>query len=41
MGRTVLIMKDSKKGGVAINFRPIASLPIVWLLLTGITGNKI
>ena len=40
-GRTVLIMKDSKKGGVASNYRPIACLPIMWKLLTGIAGDEI
>ena len=40
-GRTMLIMKDSKKGRVASNYRPTASLPIMWILLTGITGDEI
>ena len=39
--KTVLIMKDSKKGGVARNYRPIACLPIMWKLLTGIIGDEI
>ena len=38
-GRTVLIMKDSKKGGVTSNYRSIACLPILWKLLTGIIGD--
>ena len=40
-GRTVLIMKDNKKDGVAINHRLILCLPIRWKLLTGIIGNEI
>ena len=40
-GRTVLIMKESKKGSVASNYRPIASLSIMWKLLTGIIGDEI
>ena len=40
-GRIVLIMKDSKKGGVASNYRPIACLPIMWNSLTGIIGDGI
>ena len=40
-GRTVLIMKDCKKGGVTGNYRPIACLPIMWKLLTRINGDEI
>ena len=40
-GRTVLIQKDSAKGAVASNFRPIACLPLMWKLLTGIFAEKI
>ena len=40
-GRTVLIMKDIKKGGVASNLRLILCLPIRWKLLTGIKGDEI
>ena len=40
-GRTVLIIKDSKKDGVASNYRPMVCLLIMWKLLTGITGNEI
>ena len=39
--RAVLIMKESKKGGVAINYRPIVCLPIMWKLLTQISGDEI
>ena len=35
-GRTVLIQKDPAKGTVASNYRPIACLPLMWKLLTGI-----
>jgi len=40
-GRTVLIQKDSAKGTVASNYRPIACLPLPWKLLTGIFADKI
>ena len=35
-GRTVLIQKDKAKGAAVGNFRPIACLPLMWKLLTGI-----
>ncbi len=40
-GRTVLIQKDPAKGTVASNYRPIACLPLMWKLLTGIFAGKI
>ena len=40
-GRTVLIQKDPKKGIAASNYRPIACLPIMWKILTGIFADKI
>ena len=40
-GRTVLIQKDPAKGTVAGNYRPIACLPLMWKLLTGIFAGKI
>ncbi len=40
-GRTVLIQKDKAKGTVASNYRPIACLPLMWKLLTGIFADKI
>ena len=40
-GRTVLIQKDPKKGIAASNYRPIACLPIMWKVLTGIFADKI
>ena len=40
-GRTVLIQKDPAKGTVASNYRPIACLPIMWKLLTGIFAEQI
>ena len=40
-GRTVLIQKDSAKGTVASNYRPITCLPLMWKLLTGIFADKI
>ena len=39
--RTMLIMKDSKKGGVVSNYKPTACLPIMRKLLTKIIGDKI
>jgi hypothetical protein len=40
-GRTVLIQKDSAKGTEPSNYRPIACLPLMWKLLTGIFADKI
>lgn len=40
-GRTVLIQKDPAKGSVAGNYRPIACLPLMWKLLTGIFAGQI
>ena len=40
-GRTSLFMKDLAKGPVADNYRPIACLPMMWKLLTGIFSEKI
>ena len=40
-GRTVLIQKDAKKGTIVSNYRPIACLPLMWKLLTGIFAEKI
>ena len=40
-GRTVLIQKDPAKGTVASNYRPIACLPIMWKLMTGIFAEQI
>ena len=39
-GRTVLIQKDHSKGTVASNYRPIACLPLMWKLLTGVFAEK-
>ena len=39
-GRTVLIMKDSKKDRFVSNYRPIACLPVMWKLLTEIIGDE-
>ena len=41
VGRTVLIMKDVRKGRIASNYRPIACLPLMWKLLTGVFAEKI
>ena len=35
-GKTVLCLKDPEKGALVSNFRPIACLPLMWKLLTGI-----
>ena len=40
-GRTFLIQKDPSKGSIASNYRPIACLPLMWKLLTGIFSDKI
>ena len=40
-GRTALIQKNPAKGTVAANYRPIACLPLMWKLLTGIFSGKI
>ena len=40
-GRTVLFQKDPLKGNAASNYRPIACLPLMWKLLTGILADKI
>ena len=40
-GRTVLIQKDPAKGKAVSNYRPIACLPLMWKLLTGIFAGKI
>ena len=41
LGRTSLFMKDPAKGPVADNYRPIACLPLMWKLLTGILAEQI
>ena len=40
-GRTTLIMKDTNKGTVASNFRPITCLPLMWKLLTGMIADSL
>ena len=40
-GRTVLIQKDTAKGAQASNYRPIACLPMMWKLLTGVMREKL
>ena len=40
-GRTVLIQKDPSKGKIASNYRPIACLPLMWKLLTGVFSEKL
>ena len=41
VGRTSLFLKDPAKGNAADNYRPIACLPLMWKLLTGIFAEKI
>ena len=41
IGRTSLFMKDPAKGPVADNYRPIACLPMMWKLLTGLFAEMI
>ena len=38
--RTILVMKDSKKGTEVGNYRPIACLSLIWKLLTRIVSDK-
>ncbi|MGY8822311.1 MAG: RNA-directed DNA polymerase, partial [Pseudomonadales bacterium] len=40
-GRTVLIQKDPAKGTEASNYRPIACLPLMWKLLSGIFADRV
>ena len=40
-GKTTLIMKDPTKGNDVGNYRPIACLPLMWKLLTGIISEKL
>ena len=40
-GRIVLIQKDTGKVAQASNYRPIACLPMMWKLLTGVMGEKL
>ena len=39
-GRTILVIKDSKKGTEVGNYRPIAYFNLIWKLLTGIISEK-
>ena len=39
-GRTILVIKDSKKGTEARNYKPIACLNLIWKLLTEIISDK-
>ena len=39
-GRTILVMKDSKKDTEMVDYRPIACLNLIWKLLTGIISDK-
>ena len=38
-GRTILCQKDPGKGNAIDNYRPIACLPLMWKLLTGMISN--
>lgn len=40
-GRTVLIQKDSSKGNIPSNYRPITCLPVMYKLLTGMINQKV
>ena len=39
-GRTILVMKESKKGTEAGNYRSIACLNLTWTLLAGMISDK-
>ena len=41
VGRTFLLMKDSSKGPIPGNFRPITCLPALWKLFTGLLSDSI
>ena len=40
-GRPVLFQKDPRKGNTADNYPPIACLPLMWKLLTGVIVEEI
>ena len=40
-GRTALLQKDKSKDNIASNYRPIACLPLMWKLLSGIIADQI
>ena len=40
-GKTSLLQKDKSKGNIAINYRPIACLPVMWKLLAGVIADQI
>ena len=40
-GKTVLIQKDPAKGTDVSNYRPIACLPLMWKLLSGIFADRV
>ena len=39
--KTSLFQKDKSKGNVGSNYRPIACLPLMWKLLTGVIADQI
>ena len=41
LGRTILCLKDPKKGNAVDNFRPISCLPMMWKLLTGVIADGV
>lgn len=41
VGVTTLIMKDKEKGNIPSNYRPIACLPMMWKLLTGMLSENL
>ena len=40
-GSTALLQKDKSKDNIASNYRPIACLPLMWKLLSGIIADQI
>ena len=40
-GRTILVMKDSKKGTEVRNYRSITCLNLIWKCMAGIISDKI
>ena len=39
--RTALLQKDRIKGNIAINYRPVSCLPLMWRLLSGVIADQI
>ena len=40
-GKSLLCIKEIKKGTLVSNFRPMTCLPLIWKLLTGILAEEL